>query len=366
MTPDAPGLDAQVVVHVGDTFTLDVELRIDAGTTAALLGPNGAGKSTTVNALAGLLPLDRGRIELAGRVLDDAHGGVFVPPQARRIGVVFQRYLLFDHLDVIDNIGFGPSCRGHNRRQARALARRWLETLELTDLADRRPRQLSGGQAQRVALARALAAEPDLLLLDEPLAALDVETRSQLRRTLASHLADHPGPRLLITHDATDAFLLAERIHVIEDGRIVQVGTSDEIRRRPATSYVAALAGTNLLTGTNTAGTLTLDGHRHALLTSDTHTTGPVLVTVHPTAVALHPDQPHGSPRNTWATTVASIEPLGDITRITLGEPLPISVDITPAATAALGLAPGVVVWAAVKATEVIVSPRPEPPTAVH
>lgn len=353
----ATGLVAAIALHRGDSFQLDLELVIDSGETVALLGPNGAGKSTTVDALAGLLALDDGRIELCGRVLDDPGADVFVTPEQRRVGVVFQRYLLFDHLDVTDNVAFGPAAQGRRRREARAVARRWIDALDLGDLAGRRPPELSGGQAQRVALARALAAEPDLLLLDEPLAALDVETRTQLRRTLDGHLGDHAGPRLLITHDPADAFLLGDRIVVLEDGRITQTGRADDIRRRPATPYVAALAGVNLLRGSNRGGVLSLDDHGHELRTADTRTAGPVVITIHPHAIALHAEQPHGSPRNSWPTTVAAVEPLGDVTRITLADPLPLGVDVTPAATAALGLAPGVAVWASVKATEIEVHP---------
>lgn len=347
------GLRARVVLRRSDSFTLDIDLALEPATTTALLGPNGSGKSTTVDAIAGLVAVDDGRIELNGRVLDDAAAGVFVPPETRRVGVVFQRYLLFHHLDVADNIAFGPAAGGASRRAARAAADRWIELLDLGALVATRPAELSGGQAQRVALARALAAEPDALLLDEPLAALDIASRARLRRTLAAHLADYPGPRLLITHDPTDAFLLADRIHVIEGGRLTQTGTPDDIRRHPATAYVAALAGVNLLTGTNSGGTLTLDHHRLTLHSADTHTSGPVLITIHPNAVALHAEQPHGSPRNAWPTTIAAVEPLGDITRITLDTPLPLSVDITPAATAALSLVAGSRVWASVKATEI-------------
>lgn len=349
-------LDARIVVRRG-SFTLDLDLSIDAGTTAALLGPNGSGKSTTVDALAGIVPLDDGCLQLGDRVLDDPGSGVFVPTEERRVGVVFQRYLLFDHLDVLDNVAFGPAVSGRKRSDARAVAERWIDALDLTDLVQRRPAQLSGGQAQRVALARALASEPDLLLLDEPLAALDVETRTQLRRTLAEHLDDHRGPRLLITHEPTDAFLLADRIHVLESGRITQSGTPDDVRRRPATTYVAALAGLNLLIGHADRGVLTLDDHDFVLRSADAHTSGPVLITVHPRAIALHDVEPHGSPRNTWRTTIAELEPLGEVTRVTLAGPLPLSADITPEAATSLGLVPGSAVWASVKATEVNLDP---------
>lgn len=351
------GLDAHLVIQRGNEFILDIELAIAPGETLALLGPNGAGKSTTVEALAGITPIDRGHISLDGRTLDDPAQGTFVEADQRRIGVVFQDYLLFDHLSVLDNVMFGPLALGQRRTQAREVADRWVEQLDLGSLADRVPAQLSGGQAQRVALARALATSPDLLLLDEALAALDVNTRSNLRRVLARHLADFAGPRLLITHDPTDAFLLADRIAVVEAGRVTQVGSGDDIRRRPATPYVAALAGTNLLVGRNTHGVLSLDDHLHTLQTSDTSIDGPVLITIHPTAIALHIKQPSGSPRNSWQTTVETVEPLGDTTRITLADPLPLGVDITPDATTALGLHAGLPIWASVKATEIVVTP---------
>ena len=161
---------------------------------------------------------------------------------------------------------------------------------------------------------------------------------------------------MLITHDPSEAFLLADRIHVLENGRITQVGTPDEIRRRPGTPYVAAVAGLNLLRGTNDAGRLTLEGGEQ-LTTADHHTAGPVLITVHPNAVSVHLEQPHGSPRNAWRTTLAAVEPLGEITRLTVESPIPLGVDVTPASVGAMGLRPGVEVWLSVKATEVDVRP---------
>lgn len=350
-------LHARIAIDRPD-FSLDLALDIEAGTTAALLGPNGSGKSTTIDAIAGIVALDRGQIRLGDRTLDDPDAGVFVPSEERRVGAVFQDYLLFDHLDVRGNVAFGPMAAGGTRRQATAVADHWLQALDLGDLASRRPPQLSGGQAQRVALARALATDPDILLLDEPFAALDIESRTGLRRTLTSHLGDFAGPRLLITHDPTDAFLVADLVHVLEDGRITQVGTPAEIRQRPTTPYVAALAGRNLFEGTNDRGLLTLRGHAQTLIAADTHTNGPVLVTIHPNAVALHRSQPTGSPRNTWETTVVAVEPLGDITRVSLAAPLPLGVDVTPAAVAAMGVQPGGSIWASVKATEIDVHPR--------
>jgi len=355
------GLDAHLAVSPGEAFTLDIELHISPGGTAALLGPNGAGKSTAVAAIAGILPLDAGHVRLDGVVLDDPANGRFVPVERRRLGIVFQDYVLFPHLSALDNVAFGLWGRGIDRATARREAGRWLERFDLAPLADRRPRDLSGGQAQRVALARALAVDPSLLLLDEPLAALDVTTRGQLRRVLAEHLDVYPGPRLLITHDPAEAFLLADTIYVIEQGRITQAGTADDIRRRPVTPYAADLAGINLMAGVATDGSLTLD-NGHAVAVADRSAHGPTLATVHPRAIALYAAEPHGSPRNAWPTVITVLEPLGDRVRVQLGPPVPLTAEITPAAAAALHLAPGSRVWIAIKASEIGLQPNPTRP----
>ncbi len=332
-------------------FRLDAAISIRPGRTVALLGPNGAGKTTTVLALAGLLPLERGRIELGGRVLDDPSAGAFVPAEDRGIGVVFQDYLLFPHLSALDNVAFGPRSSGKSRRRAELTARSWMERVGVAALTYRRPDDLSGGQAQRVALARALAGDPQLLLLDEPLAALDVTTRSDLRRTLRSHLDGFAGPRLLITHDPTEAFLLADEILVMEGGRIIQRGDADDIRLRPRTPYVADLAGANLLAGTAADGVVVVNGHE--LHIADRSVAGPVLATIHARAIAIHRVQPEGSPRNTWATTVVRVEHYGDRVRLQTGAPMALTAEITPSAERALALASGVRVWVSIKATEI-------------
>ncbi len=347
------GLDARLVVSRGDTFTLDVSLSIPPGRTVALLGPNGAGKSTVVAAIAGLLPLDEGHITLDGRTLDDPGGNVLMPAEDRSIGVVFQDYVLFPHLTVVENVEFGLRSRKTPRREARQQAIEWLERIGLDDLADRKPGDLSGGQAQRVALARALITGPELLLLDEPLAALDATTRVDLRRTLGDHLNQFSGPRMVITHDPTEAFLLADEIHVIEDGAITQVGTPDDIRLRPRTSYIADLAGSNLVLGTATHGTVTTGTHQ--LHIADTHITGAVLAAIHPRAIVIDRHQPDGSPRNTWEATVIRIEHYGDRVRLQTGDPLPLTAEITPDALNELGIVEGSVVWISIKATEISV-----------
>ena len=246
--PDSGGLVVDAEVRRG-SFTLEVSLTAAPGQVLGLLGPNGAGKSTLLSAVAGLTPVSAGRITLAGTVFDDADQGTFVEASGRPIGFVFQNYRLFPHMSVADNVAFSPRARGQGKQAARSAARYWLDRLRLTDLADRKPGQLSGGQAQRVALARALAGQPALLLLDEPLSALDAGTRLDVQTELKRHLADFAGPCLLVTHDPLEALVLADQVVVLEGGRIVQEGTPALIARQPGTDYVAKLVGLNLYAG---------------------------------------------------------------------------------------------------------------------
>jgi molybdate transport system ATP-binding protein len=343
MTP----LDAHLIVDRGG-FRLDAALRVEDGEVVALLGPNGAGKTTALRALAGLTPLTDGYIDLAGRRVDDP--ATFVRPERRPIGVVFQDYLLFPHLTVLENVAFGPRSRGVPRAEARAVASSWLERVDLGEYAGRKPRQLSGGQAQRVALARALATDPALLLLDEPLAALDARTRLDTRAALQRHLAQHGGATLLITHDPLDALVLADRLVILEGGLIVQTGDAETITGQPRTDYVARLVGLNLYRGRGSGHTVTLpDGFTIAV--ADT-VDGDAFVAFPPAAVALHPSAPEGSPRNTWPATVAGIQRHGDNVRVQLDGAIRAAADVTPAAAAQLRLTAGQPVWAAVKATE--------------
>lgn len=346
---DRGGLEVRFRARRGD-FRLDLSLSIPPGKTVALLGPNGAGKSTAVESIAGLLPIESGRIGLAGVTLDEPAAGRFVPPERRQIGVVFQDQLLFPHMTVIENVAFGLRSRPLSTRQTMERAREWLERVGLSGMADRSPGELSGGEAQRVALARALVIEPDLLLLDEPLSALDVTTRARLRRMLAEHLASYPGPRLLITHDPTEALLLAEEIHVLEGGKVTQSGSADDIRLRPRTRYAADLAGSNLFVGVAAGGQVVLEAHR---LHIPSRVEGEVLVTIRPSAISVHRAQPEGSPRNAWPTKIELIERLGERVRLRTGPPLTLTVEITDEATAALGLVEGDQVWVAIKATEI-------------
>ncbi|MEU3934258.1 ABC transporter ATP-binding protein, partial [Streptomyces sp. NPDC029044] len=240
--PSTDGLDARLVVDRGG-FRLDVALTVAPGEVVALLGPNGAGKTTALRALAGLTPLSGGHLRLDGTELDRT------PPEARPVGVVFQDYLLFPHLTALDNVAFGPRCQGASKAEARAQAAEWLQRLGLAAHGGAKPRRLSGGQAQRVALARALATRPRLLLLDEPLAALDARTRLEVRARLRRHLAEFEAVAVLVTHDPLDAMVLADRLVVVEHGRVVQEGTPADIARHPRTDYIARLVGLNLYRG---------------------------------------------------------------------------------------------------------------------
>lgn len=361
MNPTAvAGLDARAGIDRGE-FRLDVEFTVAPGEVLGVLGPNGAGKTTLLRALAGLDALSEGRLTLAGHTLDDADTGTFVPAHERPVGVVFQNYRLFPHLNVRDNVAFAGRSQRLGKRAARRDAEEWLARLELGEYADRKPGQLSGGQAQRVALARALAAEPSLLLLDEPLAALDARTRLDVRAALRRHLGDFPGPALLVTHDPLEAMVLADRLLVIENGRIVQQGTPAEIARRPATAYVARLMGLNLYPGTAHPGApgIELDDGGTLIAADTSGDTARVLVALRPTAISVHTTRPdHSSPRNTWPGTVAGLELLTDRVRIQVqGSPSAL-VDVTPSAAAELDLTAGAPVWLSAKATEVDVYPN--------
>ena len=358
MVREPGGLWAVLGVDRG-SFRLRLDLDVGAGEVVALVGPNGAGKSTALRALAGLVALDSGRVELDGRPLADAARRVHLAPHRRGVGVVFQDYLLFPHLSVLDNVAFGLRAQGQPAAASRTSATRWLRRMDLAGLAGARPRTLSGGQAQRVALARALATDPGLLLLDEPLAALDARTRLLVRGELRRHLHDYAGATVVVTHDPVDASVLADRLVVVEDGLVVQTGTPAAVAARPRTDYVARLVGLNLLAGEADGSQVRVRGGGVVHVAATVR--GPVHAAFRPAAVSLFTSRPHGSPRNVWAGTVAGLEPHGGGVRVEVagapGGTARILAEVTAAAVAELDLRPGSAVWATVKASDVEVYP---------
>jgi molybdate transport system ATP-binding protein len=335
---------------------VDVALEVAAGETLAVLGPNGSGKSTALAVTAGLVLPDAGLVVLDGTVLTDVgpgRPGVRVAPHARRTALLGQEPLLFPHLDALENVAFGPRSAGTPRASARRDAQRWLDEVGVGELAGRRPAQLSGGEAQRVAVARALAAEPALLLLDEPMAALDVAVLPALRQTLRRVLADRTA--IMVTHDPLDALLLADRVVVLSGGRVVEQGPSSEVLSRPRSPFAARLAGLNLVAGTWRDGSVqTAEGLRvHGLVVGEPPASGErAIATFRPAAVAVYRDPVAGSPRNAFEVTITEIEPLADLIRVHAG---PLHADVTVQAAAELSLEAGLVVTFSVKAVEVAV-----------
>ena len=331
-----------------DEFALDVQLKVSAGETVAVLGPNGAGKTTLLRALAGLVPIN-GRVELNGQVLDDSAAGRHIPTERRRVGIVFQDHVLFPHMTVLDNVAFGLP------HDSTRIAREWLERAGLGDRANAMPRELSGGQAQRVALIRTLATEPHLLLLDEPLSALDVTIRAEVRRELSRQLSGFHGVRILVTHDPLEAIALADRLVVLEHGKVVQSGSPAEVTARPRSRFVADLAGVNLLRGQGRGDHIELAGG--TALAAPEAGGGDVFAVIHPRAVALYTSRPEGTPRNVWRGRAEDLDLQGERVRVRLSGAVPLVAEVTPSAVRELHLDAGAEVWVAVKATEVSVYP---------
>jgi molybdate transport system ATP-binding protein len=343
-------LEASIRLTLGP-LDLDMELEIEESEVVALLGPNGAGKTTLLRAIAGLVPFRSGHVRLDGKVLEDTVSRQYVPTEQRPIGFVFQDYLLFPHLSVLDNVAFGLRSRGMPRRAAAGKAGEWLERVGLNSYARAKPSELSGGQRQRVALARALAPDPRLLLLDEPLAALDVTTRAEVRRDLKRHLSSFQGIRLVVTHDPLEAVALADRLIVMEKGRLVQTGAPAEVTERPRSQYVADLVGVNLLKGEADHGSVRMPGG--PVVAAAGAETGEVFAVIHPRAVAIHKSRPEGSPRNVWPGRASHIELLGNRVRVRIDGEVPLVAEVTPAALKELALVEGGEVWLSFKATDV-------------
>ena len=357
------GLHAQVQVRRSG-FSLDVTVQAGVGEVLAVLGRNGSGKSTLLAAIAGLLRPDEGRITLEGRVLTDTAANVLSPPHRRRIGLLAQQPLLFPHLSVLDNVAFGPRSTGTPRRDARAKALQHLTEVDATQFAQRRPGQLSGGQAQRVALARALASNPDLLLLDEPLSAVDVDIAPALRSLLRSVLADRLT--VIVTHQVIDALVLADRVVVLDGGRVVEQGPTLEVLTRPRSAFAARLAGLNMISGTATPnGLRTADGAEVIGTPRDGRPLvvgRPAVAVFAPAVAAVHVTEPESSARNVIRDSVDVLEPQGALVRVRGATGL--AADVTPGSVAELGLHPGTPVWFVVDATEVAVYPSQDAESA--
>jgi molybdate transport system ATP-binding protein len=344
-------LDAVVGRRLG-RLELEAELHVAPGELLAVLGPNGAGKTTLLRCLAGLEPIDTGSISIGGVTVDQPAADLFVEPEQRAVGVVFQDYLLFPHLTVTENVAFGLRARGTAKAAARSTAREWIERVGLAEHAAAKPRALSGGQAQRVALARALATDPRLLLLDEPLAALDVATRADVRRDLRRHLESFEGMRVMVTHDPVDAYALADRVAVLDGGRVVQTGTLAEVTAHPRSRYVADLVGVNLVSGVVSANVLTT-AEGATVVVADAGA-GASFAVIRPQSVTLlRHAAVETSVRNQWVGTVGDIDRLGDRVRVSVHGVLPLTAEITVAALDALGLRPGDDVHTSVKATDI-------------
>lgn len=363
---------------------VDVALTLPAGEVLAVLGPNGAGKSTVLAALAGLVRPDNGHVRIGETVLFDSESRVEVPAAERRVGLLAQDALLFDSLTVAENVEFGPRSQGRGSAESKRLAVHWLAEVGAADLAKRKPRKLSGGQAQRVAIARALAAGPRVLLLDEPMASLDVsvaaEIRSMLRRVLKERAAAAGGQTatVLVTHDLIDALTLADKVLVVENGVVVDFGPVDRVLREPRSIFTADLAGTNMAEGTASAsvrdGVVTLETAAGAQIQGEClHelTAGEQCVAVFsPRAVAVYTEAAHGSPRNVFTVRVTGLEARGETIRIRgdhaagelaageHGAGLPLMAEVTVAAARDLGLTVGAEAVFVVKATEVQIYPQ--------
>ncbi|MFD4294347.1 sulfate/molybdate ABC transporter ATP-binding protein [Rhodococcus sp. NPDC058532] len=344
----------------------EFDVALADGEVLAVLGPNGAGKSTLLGLVAGLLHPDTGTVTLGDRTLTDTAAGVFVPPHDRGVALLSQQALLFPHLTAAANVAFAPRSRGMSRHAAREVATHWLREVDALDLADRRPSQLSGGQAQRIALARALAADPTLLLLDEPMAALDVAVAPVLRRLLRRILREQHRTAVVVTHDLLDALALADRVLVVESGRVVETGTVRAVLTAPRSPFAARIAGVNLVGGTMrdadhlvTSWGVTVSG---AAENAQPPGAGVAAVALFPpSAVAVHTEPPHASPRNVFAVTIAELDVHGSTVRVRAADhpdgSIGLAADVTPAAVADLDLAPGRAVWFAVKAQEVSLLP---------
>jgi molybdate transport system ATP-binding protein len=341
---------------------IEFDVAVEDGEVLAVLGPNGAGKSSLLLLIAGLLRPDTGRVELGGTVLTDTETGTFVPAHARGVAMLSQQAMLFPHMSAAANVGYAPRCRGLSSSAARTAAQHWLDAVGAGELAHRKPSQLSGGQAQRVALARALAAEPRLLLLDEPMAALDVTAAPAMRRLLRDILRDAGRTAIIVTHDLLDALAVADKVIVVDRGRVVESGPVRDVLTAPRSEFAATIAGVNLVSGAIAEpGRLRTPWGTDFYGISELSPGTPAVALFRPAAVAVHLTAPHASPRNVIAVTITELDIHGTAVRIRgtdrRDDQTALAADITAAAAADLDLQPGQTVYFVVKTQEVQLHP---------
>jgi len=336
-------LDARVILN-RDSLTLDVELQLQHGEVIAVLGPNGAGKTSLLHALLGWLELESGWIMVDGEVIDSPDTDSYVPPQHRPFGMVFQDGLLFPHMSVEKNILFGAG-KDFNLKPL-------AESLQANELLAKFPSELSAGERQRAAIARSLAARPKVLFLDEPFSALDIQGKRRGRSLLKEALAIGVSGCLIVTHDLVDAFTLADRVMIIEGGKLTQFDVPDRIRSRPGSEWIADLVGWNYYEGIGEGSVVTLP-HGTTIFTAQDDLDGPTSISINPASVSIFKSQPSGSPRNSWLSSIKNIEILDGRARVSLVGEIDICADITTVAANELRQSISSEVWVSVKATEV-------------
>ncbi|MBI4503750.1 MAG: ABC transporter ATP-binding protein [Gemmatimonadetes bacterium] len=352
------GFEAAVSKRFGD-FTLEAALTLAGAETLVIVGESGAGKTTLLRLVAGLERPDRGRIAVNAAVLCDRASGIDEPPWRRPVGYVSQDYALFPHLTVFENVAFGLRAVRRPSREVRDRVARALERMQISDLAARRPRELSGGQQQRAALARALVLEPELLLLDEPLSALDLRTRQSVRGELRRLLAELTCMTVYVTHQPVEAMVFGDRIAAMEAGAVTQVGTRDDLLRHPRSSYVAAFLGVNLFRGriverANGVARLRSAEGDLSIVDPGGEGEGEAFAVINPREIALFRESPRGSAQNCFAGTVAELipePPHGERVRVALHTNPPLVAEVTDQAVVSLGLREGMEVYASFKAT---------------
>ena len=333
---------------------VSLDISVPAGSVTAIVGPNGSGKTTLLHLVAGLLRPTSGSVRVGDRTLSDT--GRVVPTHRRRVALLTQRSSLFPHLTVLENVAFAPTASGESRAAARVRALQELAGVGCADLASRRAHELSGGQAQRIAIARALAGDPLVVLLDEPMAGLDVAVATEIRHVLAERLRGRTA--LFVTHEVLDLWTIADRVAVVDAGKVVESGAVEDLLIRPTSTFLAQLSGLTLLSGVECDGDLEIAPGVLVQGLNDpgqplTHG-GRGLAGIPPEAVALHLQQPGGSPRNVLSAVITSLEPRGAVVRVRLDvASQQLAADITTQSVVGLGLHPGQAVWAVVKAVQV-------------